>query len=493
MKIRNIFHAAAFGTMLLLAASANAQWSSDPANNLIVSDIAGGNTQPKIAPAPDGGFYVSGFDNIGNGFDIYLQRLDVNGFEIWAHNGVLVSDRNYSFTYDYGLSVDGDGNAYVSYNCCDNGSPDEHIAVSKIAPDGTLAWGADGVTVSTAAESVYNAYVTPTTDGNVVVAWSCDSGVRAQKLDANGNILWATDGVLLDQPSGVKLLGGVQPGLLGDAIVSWSNQGGSTRILRAQKLASLDGSSLWGGGTALRVFGAGNLQAGYYPNFIADGAGGGVFYDYDAVGVSFVPRVQHIDSDGNLLLTDNGVVATTDDSMDHTDTSATYDAATGDIYVVWRDNFTQNMQSFDGVSAQRVDSTGALVWGDTGVVLVPPANSTNSTNSISQTLALGMSGGLLASWVTGAIPAANQPITATLLDADGNYVWAAQNIDVKTDRYTGRTEGAIGTTGIAVYAWQDGDDGAGESTIRAQNVNADGSLGGGTVDDTIFADGFDGP
>lgn len=492
MKIRTAARAAALA-FALLCTSAEAQWSGDPADNLVVSGPANGYTQPKIVAAPDGGFYVSWFDNIANGFDLYAQRLDSGGNLLWAHHAILVSDRGYSFTYDYGLSVDGDGNAYLSYNCCENGSPDEHIAVSKVAPDGTLAWGADGITVSTAAEAVYNAYVTPTADGNVVVAWSADSGVRAQKLDADGNFLWATDGVLLDEPAGLKLLGGVQPGLLGDAIVSWSNQNGPTRILRAQKIASLDGSPLWGGGTALRVFGAGNLQAGYYPDFIADGVGGGVFYDYDAVGVSFVPRVQHIDSDGNLLLGTDGVVATTDTSMDHTDTSAAYDAATGDIYVVWRDNYTENMQTFDGVSAQRVDTAGALVWGDAGIVLVPPANSTDSTNSISQTRALPMAGGLLASWVTGAIPRADQPLTATLLDADGNYVWAAQNVAVKTERYTARTEGVVGTGGFAVYAWQDGDDGAGLSTIRVQNVNTDGSLGGGTVDDTIFADGFDGP
>ena len=490
MKIHNVRNALALATCL--AAPAHAQWSDNPASNLVVSDIAGGNTQAKIVAAPDGGFYVSSFDNIGNGFDVRLQRLDASGNEIWAHDGVLVANRSYGYTYDYGLAVDSDGNAYLSYNCCENGAPDEHIAVSKIAPDGSLAWGSEGVTVSTAAESVYNAYVTPTADGSTVVAWSADSGVRAQKVDANGNALWAAGGVLLDQPGGLKLLGGVQPAIAGDAIVSWSNQNGSTRILRAQKLASLDGSPLWGGGTAVRVFGAGNLQAGYYPSFIADGAGGGVFYDYDAVGVSFVPRVQHIDGDGNLLLGADGVVATTDTSMDHTDTRAAYDAASGDIYVLWRDSDTQGNETFDGVSAQRVDATGALAWGDTGIVLVPPADSTDGTHAITGTLALSMSGSLLASWVTGNAPAVDQPITTALLDADGNAVWSMPQVAVKTARQTARVEGVVGSGGFAVFAWQDGDDDAGASTIRAQNVNPDGSLGGGAPFDTIFASGFDG-
>ena len=65
-----------------------------------------------------------------------------------------------------------------------------------------------------------------------------------------------------------------------------------------------------------------------------------------------------------------------------------------------------------------------------------------------------------------------------------------QTVAVKTQRYTGRMEAAIGADGFAVYAWQDGGNGDDE-TIRAQNLNLDGTLGV-SVDDEIFADGFDG-
>jgi hypothetical protein len=475
----------------LFATAAHAQWASDAANNLVVADTAGGTTQPKIAAAPDGGFYVSWFTDTG-GFDIRLQHLDAGGHELWAHDGVLVADRDYDFTYDYGLAVDATGNAYLSFNCCATNSTAEHIVVSKVLADGTLAWGADGVTVSAPAsiEPVYNAYVTSTSDGDVVVAWSSDGGVRAQKLDPSGTALWSANGVLLNQPSGLKLLGGVQPGLDGDAIVSWSNQSGSARILRAQKIASADGAALWGGGTAVRVFGTGNLQAGYYPPFLADGAGGGVFWDYDAVGVVWNARVQHIDASGNLLLGTDGVLATTDTVNSHFGTVASWDAASGSIYVVWNDYLDTGGAGYDGVSAQRIDSTGARMWGDTGKVLVPLTDSTDSTHAISQLTALPTPDGVLAGWVTGAIPAENQPLTVARLDAAGDYVWATQTVAVKTQRYTGRMEAAIGADGFAVYAWQDGGNGDDE-TIRAQNLNLDGTLGV-SVDDEIFADGFDG-
>jgi hypothetical protein len=473
------------------ATAAHAQWSNDAASNLVVADNAGGTTQPKIVAAPDGGFYVSWFSNSG-GFDIYLQKLDAAGHELWTHDGVLVADRAYDFTYDYGLAVDAAGNAYVSFNCCENSSTAEHIVVSKVLADGTLSWGASGITVSAPAstEPVYNAYVTATSDSNVVVAWSADGGVRAQKLDPTGNALWATNGVLLNQPSGLKLLGGVQPGLNGDAIASWSNQSGSTRILRAQKLASVDGAAQWGGGTAVRVFGAGNLQAGYYPPFLADGAGGGVFWDYDATGVAFSARVQHLDANGAALLDPNGVLATTDSANQHYGTAASWDAATGSIYVVWNDYFNSGGSDYDGVSAQRIDSTGARMWSDAGKVLVPLTDATDGTHVISQLSALPTPDGVLAGWVTGAIPAAEQPLTVARLDSAGDYVWAAQTTTVKSQRYTGRMEAAVGADGFAVYAWQDGGNGD-DTTIRAQNLNLDGTLGS-SGDDAIFVDGFDG-
>jgi hypothetical protein len=318
--------------------------------------------------------------------------------------------------------------------------------------------------------------------------------VRAQKLDETGQTQWVDGGIDLVQPAAaLKLLGDVEPAEQGNVIVSWSNQSGSAHILTAQKLAAADGAPLWGD-NAVKVFGGqGNLQFGYYPPFIADGAGGAVFYDYDYAGGSFVPRVQHLDANGNPLLGANGVIATTDTTMDHVGTSASYDAASGDIYVVWDDNYTgDDFQDYDGVSAQRIDATGSLAWGDTGKVLVPPANSTDGTEAISQLIALPAPGGFLASWVTGAIPAADQPLTVAGLASTGDYLWTQQTVAVKTLGYTGNVVGTVGSGGFAVYAWQDGDDGAGTSTIAAQNLNFDGTLGV-EISDTIFADGFDGP
>ncbi len=175
------------------AGTAWAQWPTTPAAPLIVSDRSGEQVQPKIAAVAGGGFYVSWFDNSTGGYDVYLQRLDVEGVEMWPHNGVLVADRAFGSTQDYGLSVDTAGNALLAFRD-DRVSPIE-ITVAKIAPDGSMLWGPGGVQASTGGVFVASPRVTGTSDGNVVVTWTSDVNVMLQKLDAAGAPLWSCEKV----------------------------------------------------------------------------------------------------------------------------------------------------------------------------------------------------------------------------------------------------------------------------------------------------------
>src|ERR1035437_9108196 len=87
-----IFAVFAFG--LTLATSAWAQWSSDPSQNLDLSNISGADqVQPKLLPLPNNSWYVSWFNNNPNdpppnGYDVYYQMLSANGVEQFPHDGV---------------------------------------------------------------------------------------------------------------------------------------------------------------------------------------------------------------------------------------------------------------------------------------------------------------------------------------------------------------------------------------------------------------------
>src|SRR5664280_486406 len=130
-----IFAVFAFG--LTLATSAWAQWSSDPFQNLDLSNISGADqVQPKLLPLPNNSWYVSWFNNNPNDpppncYDFYFQMLSANGVEQFPHDGVQVAKLTLSSTEDYGLAIDADGNALLAF-LDDRKDPDNPQVLSLI-------------------------------------------------------------------------------------------------------------------------------------------------------------------------------------------------------------------------------------------------------------------------------------------------------------------------------------------------------------------------
>src|SRR2546423_4980775 len=134
----------AAGLSLSAAGLAVAQWSASAASNLSVADRPSEQVQAKIRPTPDGGCYISWFDNAAGGYDVYLQRLNSAGLEQWAHNGILIADRGVASTVDYDLAVDGTGNAVISSNDDTIVAGTQQIPVQQVSPAGALLWAPRG-------------------------------------------------------------------------------------------------------------------------------------------------------------------------------------------------------------------------------------------------------------------------------------------------------------------------------------------------------------
>jgi hypothetical protein len=485
MRLADSRFAVAALLLTALPCAAEAQWSSDPSNNLVVADRDNEQVQPKIVPTADGGFYVSWFDNAAGGYDVYLQRLDAGGNEQWTHDGVLVADRDFSSTQDYGLDLDADGNALLAYGLNDDGGVMQ-VAAQKVAPDGSLLWGDTGILVSDDAGGANAPKVAATGDGNVAVGWSSSDGeVVVQKLDGDGNPLWGTGVTISGQNA--YALADLHSDADGNVIASWVILDFTApHQMFAQKLAAIDGGPLWGT-DPVTIYDAsdGSLQLGNFPPFLADGSGGAVFVWY-TVGASGEVRAQHIASDGTPAFAQNGVLASIDDSQNHFEPDGAYDPASGDIYALWRETDLMT-QGQIGVYAQRIDSTGVRQWGDGGLVLVP-LSPVDATEIVALPVA---GGGMVAAWASDGVPNPT-PLHAARLDAAGNYVWPASIVDFSTEpNDTARLAGAVSTDGYFAYAWTaSASSFAGD--VHAQNVNLDGSLGP-AIDDRIFADGFDTP
>ncbi len=459
---------------LTLSSSAWAQWSSDPNQNLALSDIPGADqVQPKLVALPNSSWFVSWFNNNPNdvpprGYDTYLQLLNAGGFEQFQHDGLQVAKLTNSSTEDYGLDVDAQGNALLAF-LDTREAQTQVVTAAKMSPTGAALWGPTGIQLTHGIDA-HIPKIAATSDGGVVVAWTSNQYVVVQKLNANGQPMWPArnskyPGVVLGETGANYQLSDLHASDNGSVIVSFSRDKGfrTNRYLYANKL-SASGQLMWGSGN-VKVWDGGSLQLGNYPPFIPDGNGGAVFAWY-----SSSPRlqcyVQHILANGTEAFAHNGVVASTNTSNVRVSPAASYRPSTQEIFLVWEEE--DSIQSVSGVYAQKFDSTGSRQWGDTGLVIVPLQG---NAEIFERTVQIG--DGAFAFWVDQQVTQQGT-IQGIRLDNAGNAVCDQFPVS-STDAEKSRPWAGIAPSGLTAIAFQDYR--SGNSDIYIQNVNPDCSLG----------------
>jgi len=455
--------------LALLASPSAGQWTADPAANTLAVDRAGEQTQPKLAPTGDGGFYLSWFDNdpAGTpafGYDVYLQRFDAAGLERWAHNGVRVADLGLSSTTDYDLGVGSGGTPLLAFQ--DDRFTGTQITAARVDPSGNLLWGANGVQLTSTVDFVANPKIVGTTDGGIVVAWVQGSTVHVQRLNASGVPQWAPE-VVLTPVTGSYATGALVAAEAGRCILSLVHQTGgfsSPRHLLAQAFDAA-GSALWGV-APVAVFDGGSLQFGNYPRFEPDGSGGAVFAWYSA-SPALECFAQRLDANGVEQFPHDGVAVSTLAGRVRVAPSVSYDAATQSTYVAWVE--ANSLQSQFGVGAQKLDAAGARQWGASGKTLVALGAS-----AIAEITTLRLGAAFVTTWTSS--PAFGQDVArAAFLDAAGNTLVAPFAFS-STPAVKYRFESALSSHGFGVLAWRD-ERGA-DPHLYLQDLLPDGELGG---------------
>jgi hypothetical protein len=461
---------------LTFASAAWAQWSSDPSQNLALSNISGADqVQPKVLPLPDNSWYVSWFNNNPNdpppnGYDVYYQLLSPTGVEQFPHDGIQVAKLTLSSTEDYGLAIDASGNALLAFldDRVDPSNP--QVTAAKMSPTGMPLWGASGVALTFGPNFHGAPKIAVTTDGYIVVAWISDNTVILQKLDSNGHIQWVgsnalNTGLTLSESGYNYSLADMHASDNGSVIVSWvRNKGfGSNNYLYTNKISAA-GKLLWGAGH-VKVYDGGSLQFGEFPYFLSDGNGGAVFAWYTSSPTLQV-YAQHILSDGSEAFPHNGSEGSTTGQPVNVEPSVSYLPSTQETFLLW--TAEDSNQFTNGISAQKFNSSGARQWGDAGLVIVPLGS---DVQDFATTVQIGT--GMLGFWVDS--PGfGSGTIQAVKLDGAGNYVCPQFGVSTASADKS-RLNAGIASSGLAAVAWED--DRNGENDIYIQNVNPDCTLG----------------
>lgn len=461
----------------IAATTALAEWPTDPAENLLVGGGPGEQVVPHVAVVPSGDFagatYVGWYSNASGNYDVALQLLTADGVPVFAEGGIIVSDEaQNSWVMDWSLAAGPGGFAALAFADIRDG--DSNIHVYRIDPDGSHAWGPQGVTLTADSDFKGPPCVTVTSDGQVVVAWmqsGATSALHMQRLDAAGTPLLAAGGVVVSEPDDLSPAGNLLvPTDDGDVILAWvptySFMG--NRQIKAQRFDAA-AAPVWAG--AVWVMDDATLPMGHYFDLAGDGEGGALITWDVAVGNQFDARVQRLLADGTETLLHNGMNPEAGGPAGQIEPSCVYDPATGEITMVYID--MNSAQSERGLFAQRFDAGSNRLWGSSGTIILP------RDGEIEIGPALAMVGGEVLGMVQ------HEPggygsdlILAFGLADDGTALWgdvipAASTPSSKGDLLT------IGNGATMVGVWVD--ERGGTPDVYAQNVNADGTLGPATV------------
>lgn len=457
-------------SLFMLMPGLFAQWSSDPSVNNALSVSSGEQAIPKVATSPYGVTYVAWFSNESGNYNVRLQKLDVFGEIQWAEGGLLVSDHTaMTWLTDWDMTVDQEDCAILTFQ--DIRNVDNDVFAYRIGPDGEFLWGADGIEMSTGPAFDAAPKVCVTNSGNAVFAWQADNVVIRQKISPEGAKLWGENGISI---SGANTYSWPQLIAAGedDVIMKYFEDSGPvwapTRHVFAQRYDT-DGNAVWD--NAAIISNAGGISAWTQIFSMKSDGSDGFFIawhdDRDANNLSST-FVQHIGSDGTVLLGDDGVEASLYPGRHHFYPQLALPPESDDVFVYW--NEMDADQNNRGLYGQKISATGERLWGDNAkkfIEISPTDVYPYEAHNSDEDMVL---------FYEENASASNATIKAMRIDTEGNYVWPDDIVDVcnlpSTKVHT--VSGAF-HDGQWISAWED--ERNGNKDIYAQNLKLDGTLG----------------
>ncbi len=268
---------------------------------------------------------------------------------------------------------------------------------------------------------------------------------------------WIADGIPVGTGSNNQWNCEITAGTIGDSYLAWSDANLSTSNYNAHvSRIRANGSVAW---TVVVCNATGNQET---PQVARDGMGGVVIAWHDERGgvSNYAVYAQRVDSSGNVLWTANGVQVTNMISSVMTKPRMVSDGASGAFIVFHNQN---------DVIVQRIDNSGAGLWSASGLNLSAGISSTVQDDAQIDRDQLG---GIVVAWEN------NANINAQRIDGSGVELWGTSGVGVPVCVSTGTqdipqivSDGANG----AIVAWEDDRVSTTSTGIFAMHVLANGT------------------
>jgi PKD repeat protein len=417
---------------------------------------------PLITADGSGGVIITWQDRRGgDNWDIYAQRVDSTGKTLWTSNGVAICTAANS-QEDLQITTDSSGGAVITWQDNRNGNYD--IYAQRIDSTGKILWAENGLGICTAANHQYFPQITSDGSGGAIITWqdfrSGSYDIYSQRISGNGEILWNADGVAICTAGNNQGSPQIISDGSGSVIITWNDHRSRNSDIYVQRIDNI-GTPKWTGNGVAICMAAINPGG---PEIISDGSGGAIITWEDQRNGNYDIYARRIDSTGKPLWTPDGEAICTAENTQYWP-QITTDGFGGAI-ITWHDKRSNN----DGdIYAQRIDSTGKLVWTANGVAICTAVNYKQNPQ-----ITFDDSGGAIITWFD--YRSGNYDIYAQRLDSTGKPMWITDGVAIgmsaNDERFPQITSNG---SGGAFITWQNSRSGSGYD-IYAQRITKDGEL-----------------
>lgn len=298
------------------------------------------------------------------------QRINMSGQKLWSDTGIILTpDENFRQSAAK-LSYDGNGGCYYAYQTSELNSSDFELKANHLDSNGNKLW-ANGIFFCQAQGIQDNLEVSTSSDGNFIITWidprnSVVNGrdLYAQKISNNGSVLWTTNGILVCNAPYDQELQKIHPDPSGGIYITWVDKRTSDSIttrndIYAQRIRSNGQAAFQNNGVGISTF----VHDQWRPEITKDGNGGVIITWYDTRNGPLSPfnfdiYAQKLDSSGIVKWTADGLNVC-DAPLSQINQKIISDGINGAI-ITWDDRRAGT--SIYDIYAQRIDSSGNLIW-----------------------------------------------------------------------------------------------------------------------------------
>ncbi|MFX1502983.1 MAG: hypothetical protein ACFFDH_18630, partial [Promethearchaeota archaeon] len=307
------------------------QWD---ANGTAICTAGSFQVNTAIYSDENGGAIITWEDYRNGDGDIYAKRVDSDGNVVWGDtNGMVICDEAHDQA-DPEICSDGNGGATIVWQDARDGW---NLYAQYINYNGFEQWDTDGIPVCIADNTQFDQQIIISGEGSAIIAWTdvrsgTDYDIYAQSININGSLQWGENGTAISKASNDQ----EYPQLCSDgvdgAFITWEDYRNGDGDIYTQHI-DLDGDMQFVINGKVICEEDDNQQ---WPQICSDGGGGAIITWHDKRNlVDFDIYAQRINSIGNLQWNNDGIVIC-DEDEDQSYTVISSDGFGGAI-IAWTD------------------------------------------------------------------------------------------------------------------------------------------------------------